>query len=96
MMEISAYDPAVFLKTDEDIAQYLNDAYEDSDPQVFIIALGDVAKIQGVAKVAKQANLNRESLYKVFSGKSQPQWSTIQKVMKALNVHINPVCHVHA
>ena len=95
-MEITDYDPAMFLKTDEDIAQYLNEAYQDPDPQVFIIALGDVAKIQGVAKVAEQAKLNRESLYKVFSGKSQPQWSTVQKVMKALNVNINPVCQVHA
>jgi probable addiction module antidote protein len=95
MMEITPYDPAIFLKTDEDISHYLNEVYEDADSQVFIIALGDVAKIRGVAKVAKQANLNRESLYKVFSGQSKPQWSTIQKVMKALDVHINPVCHVH-
>ena len=92
-MELNAYDPAMFLKTDEDIAQYLADAYQDPDPQVFIIALGDVAKIRGVATVAKEADLNRESLYKVFAGKSQPQWATVQKVMKALNVEINPVCH---
>jgi probable addiction module antidote protein len=51
-METTAYDPAIFLKTDDDIAHYLNEAYEDADPQVFIIALGDVAKIKGVGLLA--------------------------------------------
>lgn len=78
------YDPALFIKTEEDIAHYLNEAYLDEDPRVFLIALGDVAKIKGVAKVAEEAGLNRESLYKVFSGKVQPRWNTIQMVMKAL------------
>jgi len=83
------YDPTLFVKTDEDIAQYLNDAYMDEDPKVFLIALGDVAKIKGVANIAEKTGLNRESLYKVFSGKVQPKWNTIQSVMKALNIHIN-------
>ena len=78
------YDPALFIKTEEDIARYLNEAYLDEDPRVFLIALGDIAKIKGVAKVAEAAGLNRESLYKVFSGKVQPRWNTIQMVMKAL------------
>ncbi len=78
------YDPALFIKTEEDIAHYLNKAYLDEDPRVFLIALGDIAKIKGIAKVAEAAGLNRKSLYKVFSGKVQPRWNTIQMVMKAL------------
>ena len=90
-IEIKEYDPSLFIKTDEDIALYLNEAYMDEDPKVFLIALGDVAKIKGVANIAKKSGLNRESLYKVFSGKVQPKWNTIQSVMKALNIHINMI-----
>jgi probable addiction module antidote protein len=89
--ETKPYDPRLFIKTDEDIAHYLNEAYLDEDPKVFILALGDIAKIKGVANVAKKAGLNRESLYKVFSGKAQPKWNTVQGIMKALNIHINTV-----
>ena len=90
-IETKPYDPSLFIKTDEDIACYLNEAYMDEDPKVFLVALGDVAKIKGVANIAKKSGLNRESLYKVFSGKVQPKWNTIQSVMKALNIHINMV-----
>ncbi len=90
-IQTNPYDPALFIKTDEDIAHYLNEAYLDEDPKVFLIALGDVAKIKGVAKVARDAGLNRESLYKVFSGKAQPRWNTVQMVMKALNLQIKAV-----
>lgn len=53
--ETKPYDPALFIKTDEDIAAYLNEAYMDEDPTVFLVALGDVAKIKGMSKVAKKA-----------------------------------------
>ncbi len=62
-MKTNPYDPSLLLQTEEDIVVYLNDAYADPDPEVFVIALGDVAKIRGVAEVAKTAGLNRESLY---------------------------------
>lgn len=89
--KISPYNPLDYLESNAEIAQYLNEAYMDDDPEVFVIALGYLAKAKGMTKVAKKAGLNRESLYKVFSGKSKPQWSTIQGVMKALNVHIQAV-----
>jgi probable addiction module antidote protein len=44
---------------------------------VFVMALGHVVKHQGVAKVAKAAGLNRESLYKIINQKSAPQWETV-------------------
>ena len=83
-IETKAYNPLDYLKTDDEIMEYLNDAYLDDDPKIFIIALGYLAKARGVTKVAKQSGLNRESLYKVFSGQSKPQWNTVQGIMKAL------------
>ncbi|MDQ7016779.1 MAG: putative addiction module antidote protein [Gammaproteobacteria bacterium] len=89
--KVSEFNPMDYLETDEEIAQYLNDAYQDDNPEVFVIALGHVAKARGVADIAKKSGLNRESLYKVFSGKAKPQWATIQGVMKALNINIRAV-----
>ncbi len=89
--ETKPYDAALFIKTDDDIVNYLNDAFLDDDPNVFIIALGDVAKIKGMAELARQTGLNRESLYRALSGNAKPQWDTVQRVLKALNINIRAV-----
>jgi probable addiction module antidote protein len=86
--QLAPFNPVDYLESKEEIAQYLNTAYQDDDPKVFVIALGHVAKAKGLAQVAQKAGLNRENLYKVFSGKTKPQWATIQSVMKALDIHI--------
>lgn len=83
------FNPVDYLESEEEIAQYLNEAYQDNDPRIFMVALGNVAKIKGVTNIAKETGLNRESLYKVFSGKSSPHWSTVQSVMKALGCHLS-------
>ena len=85
------FNPVEFLESDEEIAQYLNDAYDDENPEVFVIALGNVVKARGVAEVARQAGLNRESLYKIFSGKAKPQWGTIHALMHALGFQLKTV-----
>lgn len=90
-MKTNPFNPVEFLETDEEIAQYLSEAYSDNDPEVFVIALGNVVKLRGVAEIARKSGLNRESLYKVFSGKSKPQWDTIHALMKALGLHLKAV-----
>ena len=87
-MKIKPFNPVEFLQNDVEIAQYLNDAYEDENPDVFVIALGNVVKVRGVTKTAKESGLNRESLYKVFSGKSKPRWGTIHALMHTLGFHL--------
>ena len=83
-IEIKNYSPFDYLETKEEINEYLNNAYMDEDPRVFIVALGHLAKKQGMAKVAKKAGLNRESLYKALTVEGNPRFSTVNKVIKAL------------
>ncbi len=90
-IKLQEYNPADLLKSEEDINSYLNDAYNDDDPTTFVIALGDVVKMKGIGYVVKETGLNQESLYKALSGKAKPQWDTIQRVMKSLNIHIQAV-----
>jgi len=61
------FDAAAYLDDDNVIAEYLAAAAEDSNPDVFLAALGDVAKARGMAQIAKEAGLGRESLYKALS-----------------------------
>lgn len=68
-------------------AEYLKAAMEDSDePKVLLIALRQIAKAQGVAKVAKRAHIERESLYRALSPNGNPRFSTIVAITKALGL----------
>jgi probable addiction module antidote protein len=83
-VKTSPYNPLDYLETKEEINEYLNSAFMDDDPQIFLIALGHLAKKEGMSKIAKEAGVNRESLYKSLSGEGNPKFSTISKVSKAL------------
>jgi probable addiction module antidote protein len=70
-------------------AGYLKAALEDNDdPRVLLIALRRLAQARGVAKVAKAAGIERESLYRALSGNGNPRFSTISAVMKAIGVKL--------
>lgn len=80
-LDISAY-----LDSDELIAEYLSAAAEDPNPDVFIAALGDVAKARGMSQIARDTGLGRESLYKALAVGSHPRYETVSAVMRALGV----------
>lgn len=83
------YNPVDYLESEEEIMSCLNDAYLGDDSRVFIIALGNFSRHYGMAKLSRESGLNRESLYKDFSGKVQPKWETIQWVMKAMQIQLH-------
>jgi probable addiction module antidote protein len=71
-------------------AEYLKAAMEDTDdPQVLLIALRQIAEARGgLAKVAKAAGIERESLYRALSARGNPRLSTIVGVMKAVGLRL--------
>lgn len=70
---------------------YLNACLEDEDPKILLLAIRDVMLAEGksVADLAKDTGLNRENLYKVLSGESEPFYTTAQKILKALGLKYN-------
>ena len=82
------WDSAAYLKTDRDIAHYLEAVFEDGDPAVVAAALGDVARAKGMSRVAEAAGLGRESLYKALSSDGNPEFATVLKVMHALGLKL--------
>ena len=87
----ATFDIADYLDNDEVITEYLSAAAEDTNPDVFIAALGDVAKARGMAQIAKDAGLGRESLYKALSAGAHPRFETINAVLHALGVKFTVV-----
>ncbi len=84
------WDAAEHLKTKEDIVLYLEAAFEDGDPALIAAALGDAARARGMTKVAAEAGLGRESLYKALLPGGNPEFATILKVMRALGLRLRP------
>ncbi len=83
------WDAADHLETKEDIVLYLEAAFEDGDPGLIAAALGDVARAKGMTKVAADAGLGRESLYKALSPDGNPELATVLKVMQALGLRLH-------
>jgi len=83
-----AWDAASYLKTDKDIAHYLEAVFEDGDPALVAAALGDIARAKGMSRIAQAAGLGRESLYKALSPDGNPEFGTVLKVMRALGLKL--------
>jgi probable addiction module antidote protein len=82
------FDVAKFLETDQDVALYLSEALETGDAAYVAHAFGAVARSRGMAKVARQTGLGRESLYKALSGSGNPELATVLRVAKALGLEL--------
>ena len=81
-------DASEYLDDDEVIAEYLSAAMDDPNPDVFLAALGDVAMARGMAQIAKDSGLGRESLYKTLASGAHPRYETMHAVLRALGVKL--------
>lgn len=86
MAELIDFDMAEHLKTEEDIQLYLNEVLQENDVELILSALGDIARARNMSELARNAGVTREGLYKALSGKGNPTFATILKVMNALNL----------
>lgn len=80
------FDSAEYLDSDEAINAYMEEALETSDPAFIAQALGVIARARGMAQIAKQTGLSRESLYKALSAEGNPEFGTVIRVMRALGL----------
>jgi probable addiction module antidote protein len=89
MTDLSPFDAADYLEDDETAAEYLTAALEDPNPDVFLAAVRDVARARGMAQLAKDAGLGRESLYKALAPGAKPHYDTVLKLLHALGVKLS-------
>ena len=71
-------------------ASYLNASMEEGDKELFLLALRNVAeaRLGGMSKLAEATGLNRESLYRMLSGKGNPELKSLDKLLHALGLKI--------
>ena len=85
-VKLLPFDAARYLDDDEAIAEYMTAVLETNEPDLLLLALSDVARAKGMAQVAKDAGLGRESLYKALAPGAKPRFETVMKVARALGV----------
>jgi probable addiction module antidote protein len=92
-LKTTPYDPVDYLKTEEDMAAYMEAALEDGHPAVVAMAVGNIARAKGMTKVAKDAGLSRATMYKSFREGGNPEFATVIKVINALGLkfHVEPI-----
>lgn len=91
-MVLKRWDSAEYLKTEEDIALYLQACFEEAgDDAAFIAkALGTIARARSImTQLAKDTGLGRESLYKALSDDGNPSFAAILKVINALGLKLH-------
>ena len=88
-LETFPHDTAEHLRTDEDVALYIEAVLEDGDPALIRDAIGIVARARGMSQVARDAGLSRESLYKALSQSGNPSFETVRAVLQALGMQLS-------
>jgi probable addiction module antidote protein len=95
MTQVTPFDAANFLDSDEVIAEYLNAALEDENPDVFLVAVRDVARARGMARLAQDSGMGRESLYKALTPGAKPRYDTVLKLLHALGIQLHATPRPH-
>lgn len=88
-VKFSRYDTVDYLKTEEDIAAYLDAVVEEGEPALIAAALGDVARARNLSQLAREVGMSRQGLDKALSGEGNPSLSTVVKVAHALGLQLS-------
>ena len=89
MTKITPFDAADYLDDEDTIAAYLSAALAENDPDAFLQAIRTVARARGMAQLARDSGLGRESLYKTLAPGAKPRYDTVMKLVNALGVTLS-------
>ncbi len=78
------WDASEYLDSPEMIHEYLKASFAEGDSDQLLIAIGNVAKAQGMSEIARKTHLSRQNLYKALTPGSAPKFETVKKVVEAL------------
>ena len=89
MTKTRPFDAAHYIDSAADQADLLSDAVESGDPRYIAYALGAVARARGgIARLAREAGMNRQALHKALSEDGNPSLDTVLRVLRALGLHM--------
>lgn len=82
------FDAAKYIREPEDVIEFLNDAFDSGHAPYIAAVLGDVARSQGMTKLAAKTGVNRQALYTALSENGNPTLETLLKVLAAMGVRL--------
>ena len=89
-MPTRKFDTTDYLRTDRQIAAYLDAALTDGDPRVLLQAVRDVAAVRGgMAALARRAGIPRESLYRMLSSRGNPSYAAVRSILGAVGFRLS-------
>lgn len=88
MLVTTPFDGAKYIRTPKDVIDTLNDALESGESGYVAVALGVVARSEGMTKIAEKTGVNRQALYIALSENGNPTLETLLKVMSALGIKL--------
>lgn len=89
--KFARFEVADYLDDEEVIAEYLSAALEDPNPEAFLLAVANVSRARGIARIAQTSGLGRESLYKALAPGAKPRYETVRKLMDALGMKLTVI-----
>ena len=87
--KLTKWDSTDYLKSEDDIKNYIAACLDEGDPKLIPHALGIIAKARGMTQLAKDTGLTREGLYKALSDQGNPEFTTVMKVFKGLGLKLS-------
>lgn len=83
------FDPAEFLRSEDDIVEYLNTWLEDGTPGEIARAMGDIARSKGMTEISRSTGLGRQALYNALSENGNPTLETLTAVLGAFGLELS-------
>jgi probable addiction module antidote protein len=91
VLQTTKWDVVDHLQTDEDVASFLEAAFEDGDLQLLVVALRDVVRAVGMDRLVAATGLSLGSLRESFGPEGKPEFTAVLKVMTAFGLRLAAV-----
>lgn len=81
---------ADYLRSNTEIAAYIEEMLADGDPRAVPVALRTVADaVGGMSALAERTGLSRETLYRTLSERGNPRLDTLAAILAAFNLRLS-------
>jgi probable addiction module antidote protein len=88
MSEKSIRPPIEPQSSRRDMADRINRAFATSDITAICHAIGDATRLHNISELARDAEIERSSIYRAFAGEKLPNFSTVLRVLDAMGFQL--------
>jgi probable addiction module antidote protein len=85
-IELRKFQAREFLQTEQDVAEFLDLAYREGGPPLFMKALELVSREVGINLISERSGLGKESLYKTLRPGKKPRFDTMVKILDSIGL----------